>query len=65
MPSYLVRRAPARNRHNDLPDLFSWRPVTSHPSRAVLKLAARYGLTLAHAATVARLAGLGADREVR
>ena len=59
MRTYLTRRAPARNRTDDLPDLFSWRPVTSMPSRAVLKLAARYGLSLAHAATVARLAGLG------
>ena len=63
MRTYLTRRAPARNRSDDLPDLFSWRPVTSQPSRAVLKLAARYGLSLDHAATVARLSGLASERD--
>ena len=65
MRTYLTRRAPARNRSDDLPDLFSWRPVTPRPSRTIFKIATRYGLTLAHAATVAQLAGLGADGEVR
>jgi hypothetical protein len=39
--------------------------VVQPATRAALKLAARYGLSLAHASTIAALAGLGADREAR
>lgn len=54
-------RGSARNYYRHQPDLFSWRPVpvfnpTAHAAR---KLAARFGLSLAHAVTVAHLAGLG------
>jgi hypothetical protein len=43
---------------------FDRRPVAVHraPSRAARKLAARYGLSLAHASTIATL--LGYDQEV-
>lgn len=48
------------------PDLFSWRPVLVQPAtRAAHKLAARYGLSLAHASTIAKLAGLGINGEER
>lgn len=41
-------------------ELFSWRaPVVNASSRAAQKLARRYGLSLAHANTVAYLAGIG------
>lgn len=46
--------------------LFDWRPVPvlNTAPLAVRKLAERYGITIPHAATVARLAGLGGS-EVR
>jgi hypothetical protein len=44
------------------PDLFWSRPVLVHPAtRAARKLAARYGLSLAHAATIVGLAGIGQE----
>jgi hypothetical protein len=60
------KRAPSRNsRKASQPDLFSWRPipVLNTAPIAVRKLAQRYGITVPHAATVARLAGIG-GREV-
>jgi len=63
--SYVRRRRSARNSLSAQPDLFSWRPVAvfnplDHVAR---KLAIRFGLSIAHAATVARLAGLGTETE--
>jgi hypothetical protein len=44
------------------PDLFSPRPVLVHPAtRAARKLAARYGLSLAHAATIISLLGINEE----
>jgi hypothetical protein len=58
----LRRRAPARNTSITQFDLFSWRPATYHAAPlAVLKLATRYGISIAHAATVANLAGIGSE----
>jgi len=50
----------------DQPDLFSWQPARVFNSTpiVVLKLARRFGLTIPHAITVARLAGLSGS-EVR
>ena len=57
-------RAPARNTSGPQSDLFTWRPTITHTAPlAVRKLAARYGLSLAHAATVAALAGLGPEAQ--
>lgn len=55
--SYLTRRTPAR-KMIDAPDLFSWRPYVT-PDRAARRIADRYGLSIAHAALIARHAGLG------
>jgi hypothetical protein len=64
--TYLSRRDTSRNISAAQPDLFSWRPLPSSPTpRAVRKLAQKYGLTIAHATTVARLAGIGAETEAR
>lgn len=59
MSTYLTRRDRRRNNPNDLPDLFSYWVATPQPNRVVQKLARRFGLSIDHAATVARLAGLG------
>lgn len=57
-----ITRRPV-NRNTD-PDLFSWRPVVLVITPvAVRKLASRFGLSIAHAATVARLAGIGSEVE--
>ena len=41
-------------------DLFAWRPTPPrNDNRAVLLIARRFGLTVDHASTVARLAGIG------
>ena len=65
MSKYIARRAPARNKTNDLPDLFSWRSTTLHRpvSRAAQHVMRRYGVPLHTAEVIACLAGLGADRE--
>lgn len=43
-------------------DLFAWRPTPPrNDSRAASILARRYGLSVDHAITVARLAGIGGD----
>jgi hypothetical protein len=43
-------------------DLFSWRPtIRDAAPLAVRKLAGRFGISIAHAATVADLAGIGAE----
>jgi hypothetical protein len=65
MPNVRRRRS-ARNSLTAQPDLFSWRPaVVFNPlDHVARKLAARFGLSLAHAATIARLSGLGGS-EVR
>ena len=60
MPNVRRRRS-ARNSLSAQPDLFSWRPVAvfNPLDHVAHKLAARFGLSLAHAATIARLSGLG------
>lgn len=64
MSQYVAQRALVRNNPSNFPDLFSWRqPVMLAPSRAAQKLALRYGISIAHAATVATLAGLGSAVE--
>ncbi len=58
----LTRRATARNTSGAQPDLFSWRPTIRNVAPfAVRKLAARFGISIAHAATVAALAGIGPE----
>lgn len=62
--TYVRRGRFVRNSHQTQADLFSWRPMAvfnplDHVAR---KLAARFGISLAHADTVARLAGLGETR---
>jgi hypothetical protein len=61
MPIY-AKRAPPRNNHPDLFDWYRERELrrTNHAARRIAK---RYGLTLHHAAAVARLAGI--DQEAR
>lgn len=53
-------RYPARRSKraiNPEPDLFSWRSTTDHGGHIASKIAQRYGISLPHAVTVARLAG--------
>jgi len=58
----LRRRAPVRNTSSTQLDLFSWRPTSRNIAPfAVRKLAARFGISTAHAATVAALAGIGPE----
>jgi hypothetical protein len=59
--SNVRRRRSACNSLGAQPDFFSWHPVAvfNPPDHVARKLAARFGLSLAHAATVARLSGLG------
>jgi hypothetical protein len=61
MPIYGKRASPRKN-HPDLVDWYRERELrrTNHAAR---RIAERYGLTLHHAATVARLAGI--DPEAR
>jgi hypothetical protein len=41
-------------------DLFAWRPTPPrHDDRAALRIAKRFGLSVDHASTIARLAGIG------
>ena len=42
------------------PDLFNWRPFVA-PDRVARRIADRFGVTLAHAITIARHAGLGSE----
>jgi hypothetical protein len=43
-------------------DLFAWRPTPPwNENRAALLIAKRFGLSVEHATTVARLAGIGGD----
>ena len=63
MPKYVTRRGRPRNQSEDLPDLFSWHVTTITPDRAARKLVRRFGFSLATAATVARLAGIGSAVE--
>ena len=65
MSKHLTLRAPARNKTNDLPDLFSWRSAVLHRpcSRPAQHVMRRYGVPLHTAEVIAYLAGLGADRE--
>ena len=60
-----IRRRPrARNKTIGHPDLFSFRQPILHPTnRAARKLAARFGLSIAYANTIAQLAGIGLDGE--
>ena len=65
MPN-LHRRPRRRNKTSGHADLFSFRePILHSTNRAARKLAARYGISLAHASTIARLAGLGNNGELR
>jgi hypothetical protein len=58
----LRRRASARNTSRAQLDLFSWRPtIWNNAPFAVRKLSARYGISIAHATTVAALAGIGPE----
>ena len=60
------RKAAARKPILTSADLFSPHPVlVQAATRAARKLAARYGLSLAHASTIANLAGLGVNRDER
>jgi hypothetical protein len=63
--SHIYRRAPARNKTNDLPDLFSWQPaVVRHPlSRAGLHVMRRYRLPPHTAEVIAALAGFGGSED--
>jgi hypothetical protein len=52
-------RARDRNRSEQL-ELFSWRETSpSNASRVTLNIAKRFGISLDHASTIARLAGIG------
>jgi hypothetical protein len=60
MPSYYRKRPVCRNHQLEL---FEWHRErelrrTNRPAR---RIAARYGLTLCHAATIAELAGIGPE----
>jgi hypothetical protein len=62
MSKYITRRAPASNKTNDVPDLFSLRSAPPrNASRAALQISKRFGLSLDHATTIAHLAGVGVD----
>jgi hypothetical protein len=51
-------QAPDRNRSIE-PDLFSWRQTSPrNASRVALHISKRFGLSLDHASTIARLAGI-------
>lgn len=65
MSKYIARRAPARNKTNDLPDLFSWRPaILRHPmSRAGQYVMRRYRIAPHTAEVIAALAGFGGSEE--
>jgi hypothetical protein len=65
MSKYITHRSSIRNQRTAEPDIL-WRPVLIQPnSRAARKLATQYGLILAHASTIANLAGLGINGEAR
>jgi hypothetical protein len=54
-----TKKYPGRKTH---PDLFLWRPTIRNAAPlAVRKLAARYGISITHATTVAALAGIGPE----
>ena len=61
MSEHIRRRAPARNKANDLPDLSSWRSAILHrPStRAGQHVMRRYRMSPYTADLIAALAGLG------
>ena len=61
MSKNIARRAPARNKTNDLPDLFSWRSAILHrpTTRAGQHVMRRYGTSPYTADLIAALAGLG------
>jgi hypothetical protein len=63
MSKRIARRAPARNKADDLSDLFSWQPaVVQHPlSRAGQHTMRRYRLAPHIAELIAALAGLGSE----
>lgn len=65
MSKYIALRAPARNKTNDSPDLFSWQPAavrrpSSHAAAFVMR---RYRLAPHTAEVVASLAGFGGRDE--
>jgi hypothetical protein len=61
MSNYIAQRAPARNKTNDVPDLFSWRSaVVYRPNtRAGEFVMRRYCVAPHTAEVIAALAGLG------
>jgi hypothetical protein len=63
MSKHIARRAPARNKTNDLPDLFSWRSAIHHrPStHAGQYVMRRYRVSPHTAEVIAALAGLGSE----
>ena len=65
MSKYIARRAPARNKTNDSPDLFSWRSVVVHrpPSRAAQYVMRRCRVAPHTAEVIAALAGFGGSEE--
>jgi hypothetical protein len=65
MSKCIARRAFARNKTNDSPDLFSWQPVVvRHPlSRAGLHAMRRYRLPPHTAELIAALAGFSGSEE--
>jgi hypothetical protein len=64
MTKKITFRSRTRNRFNQ-PDFFSWRPTPPrNDNRAALQIARRFGLSVAHADTIVRLAGIeGAHHE--
>jgi hypothetical protein len=61
MSKYIACRASARNKTNDLPDLFSWRSAILHrpSSRAAEYVMRRYSVSPHTAEVIAALADLG------
>jgi hypothetical protein len=64
----MTKNVPIRGQHRNASlhpqlELFSWRRTPPYnASRAALQLAKRFGLSVDHASTVARLAGIGGTR---
>jgi hypothetical protein len=65
MSKHIARRASARNKTSDIPDLFSWRAaiVHRHASRAAQYVMRRYRVPLHTAEVIAALAGLAMDAD--
>jgi hypothetical protein len=63
--SHIARRAPAHNKTNESPDLFSWQAAITHrpPSRAAQYVMRRYRVAPHTAEVIAALAGFGGSEE--